>query len=89
MLAAGALLPLALWAGMPLASDASKLGRAQSQLDQARSREQSLSSAVARLGRIVDQLDGDIALLARREAQVQAELDRARAALERTQVALR
>jgi septal ring factor EnvC (AmiA/AmiB activator) len=88
-LAAGALVPLALWAGLPLASDASRLGRAQSQLDQARSREQSLSSAVAQLARIIDQLDGDIALLQRREAQVQAELDRARAALERTQVALR
>jgi septal ring factor EnvC (AmiA/AmiB activator) len=88
-LAAGALLPLALWFGLPLASHASRLDRAQSQLDQARSRESSLSSAVAQLSRLIDQLDGDIALLARREAQVQSELDRARAALARTQDALR
>ena len=89
MLAAGALLPIALWAGSPLTSDASRLERAQSQLDRARSREQSLSSVVAQLSRIIDQLDGDIAILRRREAQVQAELDRALAQLERTQVALR
>jgi peptidoglycan hydrolase CwlO-like protein len=88
-LAAGALLPLVLWAGLPLASDASRLGSAQSQLDQARSKEGSLSSAVAQLGRIIDQLDGDVALLQRRQAQVQADLDRARAQLARTQTALR
>jgi peptidoglycan hydrolase CwlO-like protein len=88
-LAAGALLPLALWAAVPLGSSASRLDSAQSQLDRARSQEQTLSSAVGQLSRLISNLDSDIALLERREALVQAELDRARAQLERTQTALR
>src|SRR2546430_13012469 len=78
--------PIALWALLPSApSAAPDAGTLQNQIDNARSRERSLSADAAGFGALADQLAGDIAVLERRQAEVQAELEAKRAELARTQ----
>lgn len=86
--AALVLVPLALWAALPLSSGAASQAGVQSSLDRARSQESTLSSQAASFGRLADQLAGDIAVLQRRQAQVQSELAARRAQLARDRAAL-
>ncbi|MDX6659390.1 MAG: hypothetical protein QOJ55_212 [Solirubrobacteraceae bacterium] len=78
--------PVALWAVLPTSpSAAPDAGTLQGQIDSARSREHSLSADAAGFGALADQLAGDIAVLERRQAEVQTELAAKRAELARTQ----
>jgi septal ring factor EnvC (AmiA/AmiB activator) len=66
---------------LPALSGAQSEGDLRSRADRARAREQGLAGDVARLGRLVSKLDGDIAVIERRRAEVQAQLDQDRAKL--------
>jgi septal ring factor EnvC (AmiA/AmiB activator) len=80
---------LALWAASPLSSQAASQGDLQNKIDGAQSREQSLSADAATFGRIADRLAEQVSLLQRRQAAVQAQLDRERARLARTRASLK
>jgi septal ring factor EnvC (AmiA/AmiB activator) len=78
--------PVALWAVLPTSPAAAPdAGTLQGRIEHARSREHSLSADAAALGALADQLAGDIAVLEKRQAEVQAELAAKRAELSRTQ----
>lgn len=91
-LAASGALPaalLVLWAAAPLVSGAKPTAEGlRSRIDTSRSQEQALSSSVAKLSALIDRLDRGAAVLARREAEVQAELDAQLARLDRTRASL-
>lgn len=75
----------ALWAAVPPAPfAASDPGTLRSRIDAARAHERSLSADASGFGALASQLDGDIAVLERRQAEVQSELDAKRAELQRT-----
>jgi septal ring factor EnvC (AmiA/AmiB activator) len=77
--------PVALWALLPSAPlAASDAGTLQNQIDSARSRERSLSADAAGFAALANELAGDIAVLERRQAEVQTELEAKRAELART-----
>src|ERR1700716_2436667 len=79
-------LPVAVWAVPPTSpSAAPDAGALQGQIDNARSREHSLAADAAGFGALADQLAGDIAVLEKRQAEVQTELAAKRAELARTQ----
>ena len=78
---AAALVAVALALVGPALSGAQSEGDLRNRADRARAREQGLSGDVARLGRLVDKLDNDIAVIERRRAEVQAQLDADRAKL--------
>ena len=59
----------------PALSGAQSEGELRSRADRARAREQALAGDVARLGRLVTRLNADIAVIERRRAEVQAQLD--------------
>ena len=94
-----AAVPLALWAALPLASEASPASRAaslQKRIDEARGKverrrgtERVLASDIASYSRRINRLQGDIAGLQARQVRLQADLDRKRAELIRIQEALR
>jgi len=100
---AGAVLPLALCAGLwlvlPLGSTASPQGRAaslQQKIDTTRAKigkrkgtEHVLTSDIARWSAKIRKLQGSISTLQSREARVQADLDARRAELQQTQTDLR
>lgn len=93
------LVPLALWALLPLVSSASpeasvsslqsRIDRKQGQLDRVNGRAHVLTSDISALTHRIDTLQGTITTLQRREGAIQADLDAKRAELERTQDALR
>ena len=78
---AAALVAVALALVGPALSGAQSEGDLRNRADRARAREQGLSGDVARLGRLVGKLDNDIAVIERRRAEVQAQLDADRARL--------
>jgi len=78
---AAALVAVALALVGPALSGAQSEGDLRNRADRARAREQGLSGDVARLGRLVGKLDNDIAVIERRRAEVQAQLDADRAKL--------
>src|SRR4051794_14439377 len=59
----------------PALSGAQSEGELKNRAGQARARERSRAADVARLGALVSRLDGDLAVIERRRAEVQAELD--------------
>jgi peptidoglycan hydrolase CwlO-like protein len=59
----------------PGLSGAQSENQLRSRADRARDRESTLGAGVARLGRLIARLDGDIAVIGRRRAEVQAQLD--------------
>jgi septal ring factor EnvC (AmiA/AmiB activator) len=64
------------WAlAAPALSGAQSENQLRSRADRARAHEHALASGVARLGRLIARLDGDIAVIERRRAEVQAQLD--------------
>jgi septal ring factor EnvC (AmiA/AmiB activator) len=73
--AAAALVAVALALVVPALSGAQSESDLRSRADRARARERGLSGEVARLGALVSALDNDIAVIERRRAEVQAELD--------------
>jgi septal ring factor EnvC (AmiA/AmiB activator) len=70
-----ALVAVALALVVPALSGAQSENDLRSRADRARAREQGLAGDVARLGRLVSKLDGDIAVIEQRRAEVQAQLD--------------
>src|SRR3954452_7709049 len=74
-LAAAAVVAIALALVVPALSGAQSENDLRSRADRARARERGLSGEVARLGSLVSKLDDDIAVIERRRAEVQAQLD--------------
>jgi murein DD-endopeptidase MepM/ murein hydrolase activator NlpD len=99
LLVAVALLPLVLWAALPVLSTGSPRSRAAalgSKIDQKRKqiaakkgRERVLSSTVARYSKRISSLQGDITVLQRKQVAIQGDLDAKRAELARIQEDLR
>lgn len=93
------LVPLALWAALPLVSSASpeatvsslqgKIDKKQTQLDKVNGRAQVLTSDISGLTKRIEALQGTITTLQQRQNAIQADLDGKRAELERTQRELR
>jgi len=84
-----AMVLLALAAVVPLTSSASPtVGSLQSRLNQQQARAQSLSASTGQAAHLIAELDGQIALVSRREAAVQAQLTASRAALAGAQAAV-
>ena len=99
LLVAAALLPLVLWAALPVLSTGSPRSRAASlgskidqkrkQIEAKKSRERVLSSTVARYSKRIGSLQGDITVLQRKQIAIQGDLDAKRAELARIQEDLR
>src|SRR5829696_9289461 len=99
LLIAVALLPLALWAVVPVLSSGASRSRAASlssridqkreQIEQKKGRERVLSSTVARYSARIGSLQADITVLQRRQVRIQGDLDAKRAELARIQERLR
>jgi murein DD-endopeptidase MepM/ murein hydrolase activator NlpD len=95
LLIAVALLPLALFAFLPLVSSGqqknlgSKIERKKDQIAWRKGRERVLSSDVAGFTRKINTLQGDITVLQTKQVRLQASLDRKRAELARIQEDLR
>jgi peptidoglycan DL-endopeptidase CwlO len=95
LLIAVALLPLALFAFLPLVSSGqqknlgSKIERKKDQIAWRKGRERVLSSDVAGFTRKINSLQGDITVLQTKQVRLQASLDRKRAELARIQEDLR
>jgi murein DD-endopeptidase MepM/ murein hydrolase activator NlpD len=95
LLIAVALLPLALFAFLPLVSSGqqknlgSKIERKKDQIAWRKGRERVLSSDVAGFTRKINALQGDITMLQTKQVRLQASLDRKRAELARIQEDLR
>jgi septal ring factor EnvC (AmiA/AmiB activator) len=70
-----AVVAVALALVVPALSGAQSENDLRSRADRARARERGLSGEVARLGALVGKLDNDIAVIERRRAEVQAQLD--------------
>jgi septal ring factor EnvC (AmiA/AmiB activator) len=79
--AAAALIAIALALVVPALSGAQSEGDLRDRADRARSRERGLAGDVARLGALVSKLNNDIAVIERRRAEVQAQLETDRAKL--------
>src|SRR4051812_36461876 len=90
-----AVVPLALWAVLPMLSDGSVQSRASSigsKIDQKRKqiaakkgREHVLSTTISRYSARIDDLQGDITVLQRKQVAIQGDLDAKRAELSRIQ----
>jgi murein DD-endopeptidase MepM/ murein hydrolase activator NlpD len=99
LLFAVALLPLALWAALPVLSTGSPRSRAASlgskidqkrrAIEQKKGRERALSTTVARYSHKIGSLQSDITVLERRQVRIQGNLDAKRAELARIQENLR
>ena len=99
LLVAVAVVPLVLWAALPMLSDGSPRSRAASigsKIDQKREqiaakkgRERVLSTTITRYSRSIDALQGDITVLQRKEVAIQGDLDAKLAELARIQEELR
>src|SRR4051794_3749432 len=74
---------VALWAALPLSSGAQSAGDLQSRIDNKRSTESKLSADAETFGRIADRLERAIAIIERKRAAAQAELDRNQAKLDK------
>lgn len=74
---------LTAWAVLPLSSGAQSAGDLQNRIDSKRSTEQRLSADAETFGRIAARLERAIAIIERKRAAAQAELDRNEAKLER------
>jgi murein DD-endopeptidase MepM/ murein hydrolase activator NlpD len=99
LLFAVALLPLALWAALPVLSDGSPRSRAASigskiqqkkrLIDAKKGRERVLSTTITRYSHRINSLQGDITVLQRKQVAIQTDLDAKRAELARIQEELR
>src|SRR5215203_2691317 len=99
LLLAVALVPLALWAALPMlaggsprsrsASINSKIDQKRKQIDAKQGRERVLSTTITRYSKRINSLQGDITVLQRREVAIQGDLDAKLAELARIQEELR
>jgi len=100
LLIAGAALPLALWAVLPLASDGAspttrlndiqkKIQATQGRIGKRKGTERVLTTQISSYSQRIGALQGRIGRLEHRQASVQADLDRKRAELDRLQDDLR
>jgi peptidoglycan DL-endopeptidase CwlO len=100
LLIAGAALPLALWAALPLASDGAspgsrlndvqkKIQATQGRIGRRKGTERVLTTQISSYSERIGTLQARIGRLERRQAQVQSDLDRKRAELARLQSDLR
>jgi murein DD-endopeptidase MepM/ murein hydrolase activator NlpD len=94
-----AVIPLALWAALPMLSDGSVQSQASSigskinakkrQIAAKKGRERVLSSTITRYSQRIGSLQGDITVLERKQVAIQVDLDAKRAELSRIQEQLR
>ena len=94
-----AVVPLVLWAALPMLSSGSPRSRAASigskidqkrkQIDAKKGRERVLSTTITRYSRRINTLQGDITVLQRKQVSIQGDLDAKRAELARIQENLR
>jgi peptidoglycan DL-endopeptidase CwlO len=91
-----AVVPLVLWAALPVLSSGSAPAQLSSKIDEKRKqiakkkgRERVLSSTVATYSRRIGSLQSDITVLQRRQVNIQADLDAKRSELDRIQENLR
>src|SRR3954452_698124 len=94
-----AVIPLALWAVLPMLSDGSVQGQAASigskidrkkrLIEAKKGRERVLSSTITRYSKRIGSLQGDITVLERKQVAIQTDLDNKRAELSRIQEQLR
>jgi murein DD-endopeptidase MepM/ murein hydrolase activator NlpD len=94
-----AVIPLVLWAALPVvsagsprarsASIGSKIDRAKRQIAAKKGREQVLSTTITSYSRRINSLQGNITVLERKQFAIQTDLDAKRAELSRTQENLR
>ena len=100
LLLAGAALPLALWAALPIASDGAtpnsrlndiqkKIQSTQGRIGRRKGTERVLTTEISAYSRRIGELQARIGRLQARQAAVQADLDRKRAELDRIQSDLR
>ena len=99
LLIAVAVLPLALWATLPMLTEGSPRSRAaaiggqidqkKKQIDAKKGREHVLSTTITRYSRRINTLQGDITVLQRKQVAIQVDLDAKRAELVRIQEELR
>src|SRR5215207_10640101 len=99
LLVAVAVLPLALWAALPMlaggsprsraASIGSKIDQKRKQIDARKGRERVLSTTITRYSKRINSLQGDITVLQRQQVRIQGDLDAKRAELARIQEELR
>src|SRR5215207_8011045 len=99
LLVAVAVLPLALWAALPMlaggsprsraASINSKIDQKRKQIDAKKGRERVLSTTITRYSKRINSLQGDITVLQRKQIAIQGDLDAKRAELARIQEELR
>jgi peptidoglycan hydrolase CwlO-like protein len=83
-------LPLALWAFLPGPSTAAQsANKLQNQITGASNNEKRLSASAATFTKLINQIEGDIALLQKRLSSVQSDLDTARQQLTTTRNQLR
>src|SRR5215212_7022496 len=87
------LVPLVLWAALPVLAPGASLGsrieQKRRQIEHKKGRERVLSSTVARYTRRIGALQGDITVLERKQVRIQGDLDAKRAELARIQEDLR
>jgi murein DD-endopeptidase MepM/ murein hydrolase activator NlpD len=95
---ATAVLPLVLWAALPMGSSGqtgriasiqSKISKKRQQVAAKKAKERALAGEVARYSRKIGTLQSDITTLQRKQVSIQADLDRKRAELARIQERLR
>ena len=94
-----AVIPLALWAALPMLSDGSvqsqassigsKIERKKRLIDAKKGHERVLSSTITRYSQRIGSLQGDITVLERKQVAIQTDLDAKRAELSRIQEQLR
>lgn len=93
LLFAVALLPLALWAALPVLSAgsslSSKIDQKRREIDQKKGRERVLSTTVTHYSHRIGALQANITVLERRQVRIQGDLDAKRAELARIQEDLR
>src|SRR4051794_31962301 len=80
---------LALWAALPLPAVSQDESTLRNKIDQSRAREQQLQGAVARLGDLLGRTQREIAVVRGRLAEVEADLEAAKAGRAATQARLR
>ncbi len=94
-----AVIPLVLWAALPMLSDGSvqsqassigsKIDRKKRLIEAKKGRERVLSSTITRYSKRIGSLQGDITVLERKQISIQVDLDAKRAELSRIQEQLR
>ena len=81
--------PFGLWSVVPLGATGATQGEVESRIERGKAAERSLASAASRLAKLERIAAKGVAVLERRQAEAQADLDRWQAKLDRTEARLR